>query len=416
MLQPMASQVSVYIDELYREQSRRILATLIRLLGDFELAEEALQEAFSIAIKQWPTQGIPDNPRAWLISTGRFKALDKLRRQQRFKQLVQQQTEPEAMHGEDTLAYDHIEDDSLRLVFTCCHPALSAEARVALTLREVCGLSTEQVASSFLIKPTTLAQRIVRAKRKIKKAQIPYEVPSGEALPQRLQTVLQVIYLVFNAGYLPTKGIQLQQPELMDKALRLTELLRTLLNEPEVSGLLSLMLFQASRQHARQGSDGGLLRLHEQDRSLWDQTMITQADELLRNALSQGGIGPYTLQAAIAGLHATSASAEMTDWREILALYNLLLRIQSSPVIRLNRAVAVGHVAGPEAALAEVEQLLAEKELTNYHLLHATHAHFHQQLGHIPAAIKAYQRALACTAQHHERAFLFACIARLEAV
>lgn len=412
----MTSPVAAYIDELYREQSRRILATLIRLLGSFELAEEALQEAFSIAIKQWPTQGVPDNPRAWLISTGRFKVLDKLRRQQRFEQLVQQQPASRAVHVEDASAYDHIEDDSLRLIFTCCHPALSAEARVALTLREVCGLSTEQVASSFLIKPTTLAQRIVRAKQKIKKARIPYEVPDREALPQRLQAVLQVIYLVFNAGYLPTTGTQLQQPKLMHEALRLTRLLRTLLQEPEVTGLLSLMLFQASRQHARLNADGSLLRLHEQDRSLWDQAMITQADKLLRAALSQGGIGSYTLQAAIAGLHATSASADTTDWQEILALYNLLLRIHNSPVIRLNRAVALGHVDGAEVALAEVEQLVSEQALNEYHLLHATHAYFLQELGHIPAAIKAYRRALSCTMQQQERAFLLACIARLEAL
>lgn len=412
---PPKTDVSVYIDRLFREQSRQVLATLIRLLGSFELAEDALQEAFSIALKQWPEQGVPENPRAWLISTGRFKAIDKLRRQERFRQLAEQQEEPELPTLEEGLADDYIEDDSLRLIFLCCHPALSAEARVALTLREVCGLTTEQVASAFLTKPATLAQRIVRAKRKIKGANIPYEIPLGEALPQRLQTVLQVVYLVFNEGYSTSVGEQLQRSELMEEAVRLGRLLHSLIDESEVTGLLSLMLFQASRQQARLSDDGDLLRLHEQDRRLWDQAMITEADDLVRKALRRGRIGPYALQAAIAGIHATSQSADTTDWREILALYNLLLRFQGTPIVRLNRAVALGHVAGPEAALAEVEQLMSENELAEYHLLHATHAHFHEQLGHMDAAIDAYQRALDCAQQRQERGFLIACIKRLKA-
>lgn len=411
---PPGAGVSAYIEKLFREQSRQVLATLIRLLGSFELAEEALQEAFAVALRQWPTQGIPENPRAWLISTGRFKAIDKLRRQQRFNELTQQQDEPELPSLDEHLADDHIEDDSLRLIFICCHPALSAEARVALTLREVCGLTTEQVASAFLTKATTLAQRIVRAKRKIKDAQIPYEIPRGEALPERLQAVLQVIYLVFNEGYSASAGEQLQLSDLMSEAIRLTRLLRSLIGESEISGLLALMLFQASRQKARLGKDGHLLRLHEQDRNLWDRRMITEADDLVRRALSQGRIGPYTLQAAIAGLHATAPSAQSTDWHEILALYNLLVRIQGSPVVRLNRAVALGHVAGAEAALAEVEQLLTERDLNDYHLLHATQAYFHHELGHTDAAVSAYQRALACAQQDQERAFLSACIDKLK--
>ncbi|MFY0663138.1 MAG: RNA polymerase sigma factor [Natronospirillum sp.] len=412
---PPRPDVSAYVDRLFRDQSRQVLATLIRLLGSFELAEDALQEAFSIALKQWPTEGIPENPRAWLISTGRFKAIDKLRRQERFKQLAEQHAELEWEVRDERPTDDYIEDDSLRLIFLCCHPALSAEARVALTLREVCGLTTEQVASAFLTKPATLAQRIVRAKRKIKGAHIPYEIPLGEALPQRLQTVLQVIYLVFNEGYSTSAGEQLQRSELMEEAIRLGRLLRSLIDDSEVTGLLSLMLFQASRQQARLSDDGDLLRLHEQDRRLWDQAMITEADDLVRRALSRGRIGPYALQAAIAGIHATSHSADATDWREILALYNLLVRIQGSPVVRLNRAVALGHVAGPETALVEVEQLLSENELADYHLLHATHAHFHEQLGNKDSAIAAYQRALDCAQQQQERAFLVACIEKLKA-
>lgn len=401
------------IQMLYRDESRQILATLIRLLGSFDLAEEALQDAFSMAIKQWPNDGVPGNPRAWLISTGRYKAIDKLRRDQRMQPLAPQWLNELEEPEPDEL--DHIEDDSLRLIFTCCHPALSSEARVALTLREICGLTTEQVASAFLTKPATLAQRIVRAKRKIKDMQLPYEVPQADAFPHRLNAVLQVIYLVFNAGYLSTAGSALQHPELMREAIRLARLLRGLLDAPEVCGLLALMLFQASRQHARLSVDGELLRLHEQDRNLWDQAMVTEADHLVRDALGRGCLQPYTLQAATAGIHATASSAESTDWQEILGLYNVLLRVQYTPVVRLNRAVAIGHVHGAEAALVEIEQLVEERGLTDYHLLHATHAHFLHLAGHTNAAITAYQRALQSTELEQERAFLRTCISALRA-
>ncbi|RUO38581.1 RNA polymerase subunit sigma-24 [Aliidiomarina shirensis] len=411
---PPVSGVTAFIEKLYREQSRRILATLIRLLGSFELAEEALHDAFSVAIKQWPTQGIPENPRAWLISTGRFKAIDKLRRQERFKQLAQEHaeiSEHAIVDGNENL--DYIEDDSLRLIFTCCHPALSTEARVALTLREVCGLTTEEVASAFLTKPTTLAQRIVRAKRKIKNANIPYEIPQSEDIPKRLNTVLQVIYLVFNEGYSASAGEQLQRSELTNEAIRLARLLCSLMDEPEVHGLLALMLFQASRQQARIGAGGELLRLHEQDRSLWNQAMITEADVLVKAALSAKHIGVYSLQAAIAGVHATATTSAETDWREILGLYNLLLQINNSPVVTLNRAVAVGHVFGPEAALNEIEQLIVKEHLKDYYLLHSTHAYFLQELGDTKSAAASYQRALSFTEQQHERDFLERCIREL---
>jgi len=399
------------IQTLYSDESRQILATLIRLLGSFELAEEALQDAFSVAMRQWPNDGVPGNPRAWLISTGRYKAIDKLRREQRMQPLEQQLLDD--LESPEPEQLDHIEDDSLRLIFTCCHPALTSEARVALTLREVCGLTTEQVASAFLTKPATLAQRIVRAKRKIKDMQLPYEVPQADALSYRVNAVLQVIYLVFNAGYLSATGDTLQHPELMREAIRLARLLRGLLDAPEVCGLLALMLFQASRQRARQSVDGELLRLHEQNRALWNHAMIEEADQLVCDALKRGCLRSYTLQAAIAGIHATAGSAEETDWQEILGLYNVLLRAEYTPVVRLNRAVAVGHVHGAQAALTEIEQLLAERGLADYHLLHATHAHFLNLAGHTKAAITAYQQALQCTELEQERAFLRTCISAL---
>lgn len=423
---PPIVDAAYYLDILYRGQSRQILATLIRLLGSFDLAEEALQDAFSAALKQWPKEGIPKNPRAWLISAGRFKAIDKLRRQRRYKQMLNEQLltdirmdEQESVTGchSENLASedDYIEDDSLRLIFTCCHPALSTEARVALTLREVCGLTTEAVASAFLISPSTLAQRIVRAKRKIKIAGIPYEVPKGDALPTRLDAVLQVIYLVFNEGYSASAGEQLQCADFLAEAIRLARLLRSLIDDQEVTGLLALMLFQASRQKARADENGRLLRLHEQDRNLWDQAMILEADTFIKTALSHGRIGPYTLQAAIAGLHATATSSVATDWHEILALYNLLLRIQNTPVVRLNRAVAVSHAIGVEEALASVEQLTAQGDLENYHLFHATRANLLQQSGQLDAALLAYEKALECTQQLCEQEFLRRCIEEIRA-
>ncbi|RUO29262.1 RNA polymerase subunit sigma-24 [Aliidiomarina sedimenti] len=404
---PPVADIPSYVDALYRQQSGRVLATLIRLLGSFEAAEEALQEAFSAALKQWPRDGIPEKPRAWLISTGRFKAIDRIRQQQRHQQLLRQNGDDArvtpALDLEET---DYIEDDSLRLMFTCCHPALSEHARVALTLREICGLTTEAVASAFLTQPSTLAQRIVRAKRKIKDANIPYEVPQGAALTARLDAVLQVIYLVFNEGYSASTGNRLQRPDLMAEAIRLGRLVANLLDEPEVKGLLSLMLFQASRRRARTDHNGDLIRLHDQDRRLWDQGMINEADELVKVALASGRVGPYSLQAAIAGVHATAANAEATDWDEILGLYNVLLRIQDTPVIRLNRSVAIAKTRGVEAALAEIEQLMQSGDLDGYHLLHATRGHYLEQLKRDDDALSCYREALKNTQQSSEQQFL----------
>ncbi|RUO32471.1 RNA polymerase sigma factor [Aliidiomarina soli] len=411
---PPVADIPSYVDALYRQQSGRVLATLIRLLGSFEAAEEALQEAFSAALKQWPRDGIPEKPRAWLISTGRFKAIDRIRQQQRHQQLLSQNGDEARVTSElDLEETDYIEDDSLRLMFTCCHPALSEHARVALTLREICGLTTEAVASAFLTQPSTLAQRIVRAKRKIKDANIPYEVPQGAALAARLDAVLQVIYLVFNEGYSASTGNRLLRPDLMAEAIRLGRLVANLLDEPEVKGLLSLMLFQASRRRARTDHNGDLIRLHDQDRRLWDQGMINEADELVKIALASGRVGPYSLQAAIAGVHATAANAEATDWDEILGLYNVLLRIQDTPVIRLNRSVAIAKTRGVEAALAEIEQLMLTGELDGYHLLHATRGHYLEQLKRDEDALHCYREALKNTQQSSEQQFLRQRIHRL---
>jgi RNA polymerase sigma-70 factor (ECF subfamily) len=369
---------------LYKQQSRRVLATLIRLLGDFELAEEAMQDAFSAALKQWPTEGIPRQPRAWLISTGRFKAIDRLRKQQRQKAWVTE----------------------LRLIFTCCHPALPEDARIALTLREVCGLTTEQVASAFLQKPTTIAQRIVRAKRKIREAAIPYEVPEKQQLPKRLNTVLQVIYLVFNEGYCASSGESLINSALMDEAIHLTQQLSLLLDTTETKGLLALMLFQSARRTARTNDKGQLLRLEEQDRSLWDQQQITEADSLLQSILPRPDIGPYTIQAAIAGLHANAEHYKDTNWREILAFYDLLLNMQNTPVVALNRAVALSMAFGPESGLKAIEQLNHSGKLEHYHLFHACQADFYRQLKELRKAAKCYQQAIELSSQSAERRYL----------
>jgi len=403
------------IDALYRQESRRVLATLIRLLNDFELAEEALQDAFSEALKQWPDQGVPDNPRAWLVSAGRFKAIDKLRRQKKHADLVSQLTASDDVGEENPIMHaDTIEDDQLRLIFTCCHPALSEEARVALTLREMCGLTTEQVASAFLISPSTLAQRIVRAKQKIKHAGIPYEVPERQALNERLGTVMQVIYLIFNEGYSASSGRELVCKPLLEEAIRLCRLLQHLLPDSEVAGLLALMLFQASRWKARTNADGQLVRLEHQDRQLWDQAMIQEADSLVRQALSSGRVGGYTIQAAIAGVHATANSYEDTDWDEILALYNLLSRMQRTPVVALNRAVALGMVEGAEAGLHQIDQLISEGQLSDYYLLYAARAHFCEQLGRNDEAASGYRQAIKLTGQHAEQEFMQQCLRNIE--
>jgi RNA polymerase sigma-70 factor (ECF subfamily) len=389
--------------QLYRDESRRVLATLIRLLGDFDLAEEALHDAFRAALEQWPQTGVPANPRAWLVSTGRFKAIDNLRRQRRFQPL------DEHFDLVDEAPVDGgelFEDDRLRLVFTCCHPALASDAQVALTLREVCDLGTEDIARAFLTTPATLAQRIVRAKAKIREARIPYEVPGRSELSERLAAVLQVIYLVFNEGYFASSGDSLTRVQLSAEAIRLARLLLELLPEPEVMGLLALLLLHESRRAARSSASGEVVLLEQQDRRQWNRELIDEGDALVLQALHSRRFGAYTLQAAIAAVHAEAASAELTDWAQIVGLYDALLRLAPSPVIELNRAVAVAMHDGPAAGLALVEALLARGELADYHLAHAARADLNRRLGRIAPARVAYQRALSLAQQGADRQFL----------
>lgn len=396
-------QFETALERLYREESRRVLATLIRLLGDFDLAEEALHEAFRAALEQWPSQGVPANPRAWLVSAGRFKAIDQLRRQARFQALddgPEPLVEGEAWDGE------HLEDDRLRLVFTCCHPALAFEAQVALTLREVCDLSTEEIARAFLATPGTIAQRIVRAKNKIRDAHIPYAVPGRSELAERLQAVLQVVYLVFNEGYFASSGAELTRQHLCAEAIRLGRLLLELLPEAEVQGLLALMLLHESRRAARSSAAGEPILLEEQDRSLWDRSLIAEGEALVLAALQSRRFGPYSLQAAIAAVHAEAPSMAATDWTQIVGLYDVLLRATPSPVIELNRAVALAMRDGPAAGLQVVEALLARGELADYHLAHAACADLNRRLGRWEAARTAYQRALQLSQQGADRQFL----------
>ncbi|HBZ92233.1 MAG TPA: RNA polymerase subunit sigma-24 [Pseudomonas sp.] len=395
--------VSELIERLYREESRRVLATLIRLLGDFDLAEEALHEAFRSAVEQWPNGGLPDNPRAWLVSAGRFKNIDSLRRQRRFQPLDEQAELPD--EG-DVEGGELLEDDRLRLIFTCCHPALASDAQVALTLREVCDLSTEEIARAFLSSPSTLAQRIVRAKAKIRDARIPYEVPGRSELPERLDAVLRVVYLVFNEGYFASSGDSLTRSQLSDEAIRLGRLLLELLPEPEVQGLLALMLLHESRRAARSGVDGEVILLDAQDRSLWNRELIAEGEALVVQALHSRRFGPYSLQAAIAAVHAEAARLEETDWAQIVGLYDELLRLNPSPVIELNRAVALAMRDGEQAGLVEIDRLLAAGELQGYHLAHAARADLLRRLGRREQAIAAYGQALALAQQGPDRQFL----------
>jgi RNA polymerase sigma-70 factor, ECF subfamily len=395
-------------DAVYRAESRRVLATLIRLLGDFDLAEEALHDAFTAAVERWPRDGVPANPRAWLVSTGRFKAIDALRRRARFDKSV---SELALRLEADTAApsfgeTDAVEDDRLRLIFTCCHPALPPDAQIALTLREVCGLTTEEIARAFLKSPPTLAQRIVRAKAKIRDAGIPYQVPERADLPGRLDSVLHVIYLVFNEGYSASSGTALTRHDLSSEAIRLGRLLLELLPEPEAMGLLGLVLLHESRRATRTSAAGELVLLADQDRSRWDRELIAEGSVLVERALASRRFGRYTLQAAIAAVHAQAASAEATDWGQIVGLYDVLLRADPSPIIELNRAVGLAMRDGPAAGLALVDALLARGDLSDYHLAHAARADLCRRLGRAEEARASYERALALARQEPERRFL----------
>jgi RNA polymerase sigma-70 factor (ECF subfamily) len=396
------------VGEVYRSESRRVFATLVRLLGDFDLAEDALHNAFAAALEQWPRAGVPDNPRAWLVSVGRFKAIDTLRRRARFDAAITELADRLDHEVGDAAVADQggVEDDRLRLIFTCCHPALSPEAQVALTLREVCGLTTEDVARAFLVPAPTLAQRIVRAKARIRDEKIPYRVPPPEELPGRLEGVLRVVYLVFNEGYSASAGDSLTRPDLSGEAIRLGRLLVALLPEPEAIGLLALMLLQDSRREARTTPEGDLIPLEEQDRTLWNRRRIAEGISLVRRALSQGRFGPYTIQAAIAAVHAQAPSVAATDWAQIIGLYDLLLRMAPSPVVELNRAVAVAMRDGPEVGLLLVDGILDRGELDGYHLAHAVRADLCRRLGNVAEARASYERALDLAEQEPERRFL----------
>jgi RNA polymerase sigma-70 factor (ECF subfamily) len=414
---PVPEQLSRTIETLYRSESGRVLATLVRLLGDLDLAEESMHEAFAAALESWPKTGIPEKPRPWLISTARFKAIDAMRRRARFdgaqRDLVAHMESRgdhaapgDAPSGMGEIGDEEIEDDRLRLIFTCCHPALAPEGQVALTLREICGLTTEEIARAFLVTPATLAQRIVRAKAKIRETPIPYEVPTPQELPERLDAVLQVIYLVFNEGYSAAAGAEVTRAELTCEAIRLGRLLTELQPEPEVIGLLALMLLQESRRAARTSPAGELILLENQDRSLWNREQIAEGVALLKKALNSRRFGPYTLQAAIAAVHAEAESVVATDWRQIAAIYDQLVRIQPSPVVQLNRAVAMAMRDGPEAGLAHIDAVLAHGELASYYLAHAARADMCRRLGRTAEARSSYEKALALTQQEPERRFL----------
>lgn len=415
MSQDAAKKMHEIVDAVYRSESRRVFATLVRLLGDFDIAEEALHDAFRAALEQWPRDGMPANPRAWLVSAGRFKAIDGIRRRARFDSLEDHADEVEAIADETAAPGDEtVQDDRLRLIFTCCHPALPADAQVALTLREVCGLTTEEIAQAFLTPAPTLAQRIVRAKTKIRDARIPYRVPELSELPDRLESVLRVIYLVFNEGYSASSGESLTRQDLSAEAIRLGRLMTELLPEPEALGLLGLMLLNESRRTARTSPSGDLILLQDQDRSLWNRELIAEGVGLVERALSSQRFGAYALQAAIAAVHAEAPDAGATDWAQIVGLYELLLQLEPSPVIELNRAVALAMRDGPQAGLAIVDALLARGDLGDYRLAHAARADLCRRLGRSEDARAAYQRALQLTRTAPERRFLERRLAELE--
>jgi RNA polymerase sigma-70 factor (ECF subfamily) len=400
--------VSEQIENLFRSESRRVLATLIRLLGDFDLAEEALQDAFAAAVERWPREGVPANPRAWLVSTGRFKAIDGLRRRAKFDTSLSliAETLGDGVTPPHKVDDEGVDDDRLRLIFTCCHPALPPDAQIALTLREVCGLTTEEIARAFLSPAPTLAQRIVRAKAKIKAAKIPYQVPSRADLPERLATVLHVIYLVFNEGYSASSGTSLTRHDLSAEGIRLGRLLVELLPEPEAIGLLALMLLHESRRKARSSSEGELVLLDDQDRSLWNREMIAEGVALVEQAFHSRQFGPYTLQAAIAAVHAETPSAAETDWAEIVGLYDVLMRADPSPVVELNRAAAIAMRDGPETGLKLIDGILARGELVDYALAHSARGELCRRVGRRAEAIESYERALSLTRQEPQRRFL----------
>jgi RNA polymerase sigma-70 factor (ECF subfamily) len=413
-----AEKARAVVDTIYRAESRQVLATLIRLLDNFDAAEEATHEAFAIAVEQWAREGVPANPRAWLVSTGRFKAIDSMRRRVRLDASVAElakQPEPTTTLDAEQQEDEHVEDDRLRLIFICCHPALAPEAQVAMTLREVCGLTTEEIARAFLTKPATIAQRIVRAKAKIRDAHIPYEVPSEKDLADCLDAVLRVVYLVFNEGYSASFGGAVMRQDLCGEAIRLGRVLIALLPQPEAMGLLGLMLLQDSRRTARATPTGELILLEDQDRSLWNREQIKEGGSLVQRAFSKGQVGPYTVQAAIAAVHAQAPTAAATDWKRIVELYSLLLQAEPSPVIELNRAVAVAMRDGPATGLELVDALLGQGELATYHLAHATRADLCRRLGRTKEARTSYQLALSLTQQETERRFLERRLAELTA-
>ncbi|PQO44476.1 RNA polymerase sigma factor [Blastopirellula marina] len=404
-----SAEVASFVDQLYRQESRRVFATLVRLLRDFDLAEEAMHEAFTSAVEKWPIEGIPISPRAWLVSAGRFKAIDTIRRRVRFDESLGEIAQRLNRSGPDTTDFldgESIEDDRLRLIFTCCHPAIAPHAQVALTLREVCGLRTEEIANAFLTSPATIAQRIVRGKAKIREAGIPFEIPTVAQMPQRLDSVLSVIYLVFNEGYSASSGEAVIRCELSEEAIRLGRLLVELLPDAEALGLLALMLIQESRRAARTSASGDIVLLEEQDRSLWSRDLIVEGSSLIERALTTRRFGAYTLQAAIAAVHAEAEHPESTDWKQIVALYDVLARVEPSPVVDLNRAVAIAMRDGPEAGLALIEPILNSGPLSQYHLAHAAKADLCRRMGRTREAGEAYRQALTLARQEPERRFL----------
>jgi RNA polymerase sigma-70 factor (ECF subfamily) len=416
MTSDTTDSVREQVDAVYRAESRRVFASLVRLLGDFELAEEALHDAFASAVEQWPKEGAPENPRAWLVSAGRFKAIDLMRRRARFDASMGAIAERIESNRsvEDPTSGQGVEDDRLRLIFTCCHPAIPGDAQVALTLREVCGLTTEEIASAFLTKPSTLAQRIVRAKSKIRDARMPYQVPSREDLPERLESVLRVVYLIFNEGYSASSGTLITRADVSDEAIRLGRLILELLPESEVMGLLALMLLQESRRAARTSPSGDLILLDDQDRSLWNGEQIAEGLSLIDRAFATGTVGAYAVQGAIAAVHARAATADATNWSQIVSLYDLLLRAEPSPIVELNRAVAVAMRDGPGAGLALIDEIMSRGELNDYHLAHSARAELCRRMGNRVEARISYEKALGLARQEPERRFLNQRLAELD--